>query len=240
MLGQDRSDIPPHAVRERLTDAAYPLFAGEGIHDAVTEQSQRAAGVPATEFDSEVASSVNPAEIEAALAPEKPEREWTFGIVTSGAQRRGTTPESRLLAIFDVFDEWFQRDDHEAHTFISVILEMEPEHPSGRSSIVHLDRVRLFVLSLARQAELVDVEEFTQSWHILMQGAIVNAAEGDAGAARRAREMGRDLIARFSPEGLRAGRTKPGVDDDIEWEYEDAMAARRPFVDSSISFEDYH
>lgn len=236
MLGQERSDIPPQAVRERLADAAYPFADRPGIREAATEQGRRAAGAPA-EADVRVTAPNHETPDTAAYHHDD---DWTFGIVSSGAQRRGTTPESRLLAIFDVFDEWFRRDDHEARTFISVLLEMEPEHPSGRISIIHLDRIRLFVLNLARQAGLVDAEEFTLSWHILMKGAILNAAEGDAAAAYRAREMGRDLIARYSPDSLRARRAIPAPDDDIEWEYEDSLSGRRPFVDSSISFEDYH
>ncbi len=209
MFDEDRSDIPPQAVRDRQTDAAYPRITEPGMHDA-------------------------------ADAASRPEDDWTFGIVSSGAQRRGNTPETRLLAIFDVFDEWFRRDDHEARTFISVLLDMEPEHPSGHTSVVHLDRIRLFAENLARQAGLVDVEEFTLSWHILMTGAVLNAADGDAEAARRAREMASDLIARFSPDSLRARRASAAPDNDIEWEYEDTLSGRQPRVDSSLSFDDYH
>ncbi|WP_198410499.1 TetR family transcriptional regulator [Mycetocola zhujimingii] len=241
MLGQDRSDTPSQSVREHLADAAYSLLDEASIHEVgiretgidetATKQGRRAAGVTGDDrefsLNDDLAGAV------------KGGPEWTFGIVTAGAQRRGTTPESRLLAIFDVFDEWFTRDDHEAQTFISVLLDMEPAHSSGRVSIIHLDRIRMFVLSLARQAGLVDVEEFTLSWHILMKGAILNAADGDTGAATRAREMGRDLIARFSPGSIRAERAS-GAYDDIDWEVEDAVTARRPRVDSSMTFEDYH
>ena len=50
--------------------------------------------------------------------------------------RRGDTPEEQLLAIFDVFDEWFRRDDFEACSFINVLLEMGTEHPAGRPASV--------------------------------------------------------------------------------------------------------
>jgi hypothetical protein len=46
------------------------------------------------------------------------------------------------------------------------------------------------------EAGLRDPEEFARSWHILMKGAIVQAAEGDRGAAKRAQEMARALIER--------------------------------------------
>jgi hypothetical protein len=44
-------------------------------------------------------------------------------------ERRASAPGDRLLAIFDVFDEWFQRADFEGCSFINVLLEMpEPGH----------------------------------------------------------------------------------------------------------------
>ena len=41
---------------------------------------------------------------------EERERLWTRGRVEAGALERGVTPEEQLLAIFDVFDEWFREE----------------------------------------------------------------------------------------------------------------------------------
>jgi AcrR family transcriptional regulator len=236
MLDPDRVDTVPKTVRERIVDASYPMFIRPGFREVTLEQVQRAAGVTAEEFHREFASRNDLG----AAALDKRERDWTFGMLASGARARGTSAETRLLAIFDVLDEWFQRDDYEACTFINVLLELGPRHPLGRASIEHLDRIRVFVQELAAEAGLVDVEEFALSWHILMKGAIINAAEGDAGAAARSREMAHDLIDRFSPDGPRAAERDPAVYDDIDWDYEDAVSGRAPNVDSSLSFDDYH
>ena len=49
----------------------------------------------------------------------------------------GLTPEERLLAIFDVFDDWFHRDDFEACSFINVLLETaDSSTRSARRSVV--------------------------------------------------------------------------------------------------------
>ncbi len=45
---------------------------------------------------------------------------------------RGTTPEEQLLAIFDVYDEWFHQWDYEGCPFIRVMLEMGTTHPLAR------------------------------------------------------------------------------------------------------------
>jgi hypothetical protein len=39
------------------------------------------------------------------------------------------------------------------------------------------------------------VDAFARSWHILMKGSIISAAEGDLDAAKRAQALARLLIA---------------------------------------------
>ena len=59
------------------------------------------------------------------------EQRWTKDLIEAGAMRRGSNPEERLLAIFDVLDEWFHRDDFEACSFIKVLLELGPGIPQA-------------------------------------------------------------------------------------------------------------
>jgi hypothetical protein len=122
------------------------------------------------------------------------EQRWTFGAVEAEARRRGGDPEQCLLAIFDVFDEWFHRPDFEACSFVNVLFEMGPGHPLGRASIQHLEQIRGMVETLAAEAGIGNRAEFARSWHILMKGSIVSATEGDLDAARRAKHMAKALI----------------------------------------------
>jgi AcrR family transcriptional regulator len=122
------------------------------------------------------------------------EHRWTFDWVARQAEERGETPEEQLLAIFDLFDEWFHRKDFEGCSFVNVLLEMSAEHPAGRASVQHLENIRGVVSELAEEACLRDPAEFARSWHILMKGSIVQAAEGDTDAARRAQALARLLI----------------------------------------------
>ena len=184
-------------VRERIVTSAYPLYVTRGIRDVAIEEIERMAGVSHADFEREFPTRDDLV----AECLERREREWTFGVVEAGARARGTTPEERLLAIFDVFDEWFRRDDYEACTFINVLLEMGREHPLGRASAEYLVHIRRLVGTLATEADLRDPDELALSWHILMKGSIINAVEGDAKAALRAKEMARDLIERHRPAG---------------------------------------
>ena len=55
-----------------------------------------------------------------------------------------------MLAIFDLFDEWFHRDDFEGCSFINVLLEVgDVGHPVGRASAEHLANIRALIATLA-------------------------------------------------------------------------------------------
>lgn len=177
-------------ARERILDSAYELFSRRGIRDVgVDEVIERATVAKATLYRHFPSKD----DLVAAFL-ERREQRWTQEWVEAEASRRGRTPEERLLAIFDLFDEWFRREDFEGCSFINVLLEMGTHHPAGRASADHLENIRSIVRRFAEEAGLRDAGSFAHSWHILMKGSIVAAAEGDAEAARRAQSMGRRLI----------------------------------------------
>jgi AcrR family transcriptional regulator len=178
-------------ARGRLLDTAYELFSHRGVHSVGIDELIERAGVAKATFYRHF-----PSKDKLVLAfLEQREQLWTHGWVEAEARRRGNTPEERLLAIFDLFDEWFHRDDFEGCSFINALLEFgDLEHPVGRASAVHLENIRSVVRALAEEAGLREPETFALSWHILMKGSIVQAAEGDLGAAKRAQALGRLLI----------------------------------------------
>ncbi|MFI9400866.1 TetR/AcrR family transcriptional regulator [Nocardia sp. NPDC052316] len=184
------SDDVVVGARERILSTAYELFTRRGIRDVgVDEVIARANIAKATLYRH---FRTKDELVLAVLA--RRELLWTFGLIEQRSRGLGSTAEERLLAIFDVLDDWFRTDGFEACTFINVLLEMGPEHPAGRASIDHLDTIRSVVRSRAEEAGLRDPEDFARSWHILMKGSIVSATEGDRHAARRAQAMARNLI----------------------------------------------
>jgi AcrR family transcriptional regulator len=176
--------------RERILDTAYQLFSRRGVRDVgIDEVIERAGVAKATLYRH------FPSKNDLVLAfLERREQRWTLGLVEAEARRRGATPEERLLAIFDIFDDWFHRDDFDTCSFINVLVEMRSEHPLGRASIQYLHNIRSLVRALAEEAGLRQPEAFARSWHILMKGSIIAAAEGDLDAAHRAKAMARTLI----------------------------------------------
>ena len=175
-------------------DAAYELFSRRGVRDVGVDELVESAGVAKATLYRHFRSKD-----ELVLAfLELRERRWTLDWVEAEAKRGGSRPEEQLLAIFDAFDGWFRRDDFEACSFINVLLEMGPRHPVSRASVQHLENIRSIVRRLADEAGLRAPDSFARSWHILMKGSIVSAAEGDVEAAQRAKSMAVRLIDEHS------------------------------------------
>ena len=186
-----RSDSGGRGARARILDAAYELFSQNGIQavgiDAVISRSGVARQTLYRHFASKQALVL--------AFLERREDLWTRGWLESEVHRRADDPRSRLLAIFDVFDEWFGRADFEGCSFINVMLEhADPSDPVHRASVSYLAAIRNFLEDLAREAGIADAQDFAGQWHILMKGSIVAAGEGDRDAARRAKRIGALLL----------------------------------------------
>ncbi len=183
--------VDVHVARERILRTAYDLFARRGTRGVGIDEVIARAGVAKATFYRHF-----PSKDDLVLAfLQRREEVWTLDFVEAGAQRRGSTAEEQLLAIFDVFHDWFQRrEDFDGCSFINVLLELGWAHPAGQASIEYLHNIRTIVAGMATEAGLRDPAEFARSWHILMKGAIIAAAEGDTEAAQRAKAMGRLLI----------------------------------------------
>jgi AcrR family transcriptional regulator len=178
-------------ARERILSAAYDLFSHNGIRavgiDAVIERAGVARMTLYRHFKSKD---------ELVLAfLERREELWTKAWLQGEVEKRASDPGERLLAIFDVFDEWFRTDDFEGCSFINVLLEStDTASPINQASSAYLARIRDFLERLATEAGIEDAEGFARKWHILMKGSIVAAGEGDVLAARRGREIGALLL----------------------------------------------
>jgi AcrR family transcriptional regulator len=177
--------------RERVLCAVYPLFAHRGVRDVGIDEIIRTAGVAKATFYRHFPSK------DALVLAFLQRRDEVFGInwLLDEVAQHADSPEGRLLAIFDVFGEWFAREDYEACSFIRVMFELGASDPAGQASIAYLTEIRNQIALLAEEAGLHEVEEFARSWRILMAGSIVAAAEGDRNAAVRARRLGALLIA---------------------------------------------
>jgi AcrR family transcriptional regulator len=192
----ESSSRPVLDTRERILESAYDLFSHRGIRAVGTEELIANANVAKATFYRHF-----PTKDDLVLAfLRRREQVWVCDWVMAEAKERGATPEQQLLVIFDLFDEWFATDDFEGCSFINVLLEItDSEHPVRQACVTALEDLRTVLSTLAAEAGLSDPDEFALCWHILMKGSIVQAAEGDLDAAKRAQAMGRLLIDYHRP-----------------------------------------
>jgi AcrR family transcriptional regulator len=177
--------------RERVGRAAYELFSREGTAtvgvDAIIARAGTAKMTLYRNFPSKTDLILD--------FLRRRERLWTEEWLQAESQRRGKTPAQQLLAIFDVFAEWFARPDFEGCSFLTTMLETAGKDAAvHQASVQHLANIRHYLKGLAAAAGVANADSFARQWHILMKGSIMAAHEGDTAAAGRAREVGVILL----------------------------------------------
>ena len=187
MTSHTNNDGHSSSGRERISQAAYELFSRDGTQsvgiDAVIAHAGAAKMTLYRNFRSKDELILD--------FLRRREQLWTRDWLQAQAQKRGHTPQARLLAIFEVFGEWFADPDFDGCAFLTTMIEIkDPESPVRQASVQHLANIREFIKALAAEAGIADTDAFARQWHILMKGSIMAAHEGDLAAARRARGLG--------------------------------------------------
>jgi AcrR family transcriptional regulator len=187
MTSHTNNDGHSSSGRQRISQAAYELFSRDGTQsvgiDAVIAHAGAAKMTLYRNFRSKDELILD--------FLRRREQLWTRDWLQAEAQKRGHTPQARLLAIFEVFGEWFADPDFDGCAFLTTMIEIkDPESPVRQASVQHLANIREFIKALAAEAGIADTDAFARQWHILMKGSIMAAHEGDLAAARRARGLG--------------------------------------------------
>ncbi len=191
-----KSVVVASAARERILATAYELFCHQGIRavgiDTIIERANVAKMTMYRHFHSKD-------ELVLAVLDRRQDL-WTRDWLQAEVVRRADLPRERLIAIFDVFDEWFRRRSFEGCLFVNALVEVSDRtSPVHQACRVQLATIRSFIEVLAGDAGIEDPDSFARQWHILMKGSIISAGEGDVDAALRAQELGRMLLASVTP-----------------------------------------
>ena len=190
-----RADVaaPTLEPRERILETAYELFHRHGFHAVGVDRICAEAAVGKRTLYRHFHSK---AELVVAVLALHQNR-WTVNWLEREVELRWSTPEERLLAVFDVFGEWFGRRDFASCLFINSLLESHDRTSAiGAAAAEHLEDIRTFIRGLAEAAGLRDADEFARRWQTLMAGSIVLATRGDKRAALSAREVAELLLER--------------------------------------------
>lgn len=184
-IDKDRS-----VARERILESAYDLFSTEGVNavgvDTVVAKSGSGKMTLYRHFKSKDALVL--------AFLERREELWTRQWLQTRINEGIKSPEERLLSIFDIFNDWFQKSDFEGCSFINSLLEGRQTDSIRNASSQHLAHIRAIIERLAREAGLVDVEKFARAWHVLMKGSIIARHEGQLNAAVETQATARLLL----------------------------------------------
>lgn len=186
--------VVEHALtdaRQRIIDTSYDLFVERGVRGVgITEV------INAAEVTKETFYSHFPTKRDLVMVFLERRRElFTVGYLGAEARRRGDSPTDQLLAIFDIFDEWFQDEQFTGCPYIRALVELGTGHEIGQASAGYLRDMRREVEDSAKAIALSDPADFAECWMILVQGSVVAALGTGYTAPQRIKKLGRLLIA---------------------------------------------
>jgi AcrR family transcriptional regulator len=183
-------------ARERILRAAYELFSRFGFRAVGVDRVVAEAGVAKTTLYRHFRSKD---ELGVAVLDRRKDL-WTHGWLEKEVRKRAETPAAQLLACFNAFDDWFHDADFDGCLFTSFLLEAhDPGSPVGAAGAEGLADVRRLLRDISKEAGARDPVAFARQWQLLLFGALIAAAAGDADAALRAREIG---VLLLEGEGL--------------------------------------
>jgi AcrR family transcriptional regulator len=178
-------------ARARILETAYDLFAHHGIRGVGVDRIIAESAVAKMSLYRHFASKDDLA----VAFLELREQRWTRDWLEAEMERVGGSPRQRLLAVFDAFDEWFQRGDFEGCSFLNTVLEIhDSADPVHREAVRQLDVIRAKLEDLVEQTGAKNPAKMANQLQILMMGAIMSASRGDHEAARHARELAEILL----------------------------------------------
>lgn len=180
------------AVRTRLLEAAIRLFCRDGIGatgvNAIVAESGIARMTLYSHFGSKEGLALAALEHEAAT--------WRAWFFTRLAETGGSARE-RLLAIFDILEEWFERDDYFGCALMNAVIEGRNRDEAILAvTRSHKRRVLEQLRALAAAAGAQNADEIAEQLDLLMDGAIVKSAiKRDARPAAEAKAVAAALLA---------------------------------------------
>ena len=197
----DHGRVPPEPVdegaaaladaRERTLLTAYELFRSHGVTAVGVDRIVADAGVAKTTLYRHFRSK----EDLVLAVLDRHEQVWTHGWLERVGLDASQTARARLLAIFDAFDEWVHEATFRGCLFTNV--SVEARGASGQLGATASDRlrdIRQFIASVAAEVGVADPAELATRIQMLLLGAIIQALNGNVGAARSAREVAKLLL----------------------------------------------
>ncbi len=187
---------------EKLLQTAHRLFYQRGFHAVGISEIIAGAGVARMTLYNNAASK--DALIEAVITGASDRvMAWLKSGAASGSEPTdppGLPAGLRLLAIFDLFEAWFNEPGFHGCLFAKAAAEFPAhDHPVHRAAAGHKRRLFEFLEEIAAQAGARQPAMLAEQLLLLLEGATALAQQtGALIAARRARRAAEQLIAAAS------------------------------------------
>ncbi len=122
--------------------------------------------------------------------------------------RRGDTPTERLLALWDVLEEWFASDDFDGSFLAGAAPELRDAADPAHQAVAEQRRsLRHLLEGLASSAGVHDPATLASQLQVLYEGAVVGALiDRQPAVARIARHLTLVALSASSEGGRHPGR----------------------------------
>ncbi|MBR9843218.1 MAG: TetR/AcrR family transcriptional regulator [Rhodobacteraceae bacterium] len=182
---------PPKNARDKIMSAASFLFCNHGFAasgiDTILSRAGTAKATLYHHFKSkeELIAAVLEAEGETW-------REWFFGHL---AEVEGPA-RTRMLAVFDVLEEWFSDPGFYGCPFINAVAEFDSGNDAvRRAADLHKAYLNTWLKAQAMEIPVKDVEETARTFAVLIDGAIVAAQHArDPSFAQTAKSLAKTYL----------------------------------------------
>jgi AcrR family transcriptional regulator len=184
--------------REHLLDTAIELFYRHGCHTTGIDKVLAEAGVAKMTLYKHFKSKEDLVLAAAQRFHERGRREFE-----SAVAERAYTPRERLLAIFEVLEEWIGKQGFHGCPSINLAVQYpDLEHPIHQAAAEH-KRLRIaYVTELAAATGAPAPRVLAEQLVLLIEGATVMAqVTGEMALLRRARETAELLVEHALAEG---------------------------------------
>jgi len=178
-------------ARERVLAAAAELFYRDGVRATGVDTVIAAAGVAKRSFYKHF-----PSKDELVVAwLQGTSADWLAWFRAGLARRRGG-PREKLLAVFDLLDEWMGQPGFRGCPFLNSAHELaDLRHPAREEVRRHTAALEGVLRELAGELRPDDAEALAAGLVLLFEGAIVTAVARGGRPARDARRAAARLLA---------------------------------------------
>ena len=192
-------------LQQRLLDAATELFYSQGIKSTGIDAIVKHAGT-----NKMTLYKYFPSKDDLVIAfLRKRDEDFTSWFIEQ-INIKATQPKDKMLAIFDVIDEWMAIPAFRGCAFINAAAEFPMEaNPVHQLSAEFYDRFKAYIGGLATESGALKPEDLAMQLTLLVEGSIVSEQmKRHSGASHHARQAATILInsyLNYSIDGLQYG-----------------------------------